>query len=344
MKTKIETKNRLQGSLVLSFGEDLYATGINTNQLESEEELRLLDGEPNIWDLLRKDTSSTDCLSKCLEGARSSCEGDFLGNNAIMDFIPVDIREGHPKHFAVSVDFERSLNQVEKLKQDYEDLLESGKKFSYIITHDLGEPLRSILNFSMLLGEEYEDQLDEEGKQYLYFIQDGSKKMNLLLNNLSLYNKVARKRVEKKEMRFEDVLHLQIHKLQALIQETKAEISFPEDIEVFVDRQLFGVICKELIKNAIAASTGRTPIIDIACSIEDGCQFFRFKDNGKGIEEKNHQIIFEIMERVDSRPNLTGSGIGLAKVQLAARKQGGRINLVESELGAGSIFEVMIPQ
>jgi PAS domain S-box-containing protein len=225
----------------------------------------------------------------------------------------------------------------EELRQKNREL----EQFAYIASHDLQEPLRTVSSFSAQLQKQYNDKLDDLAQKYLFFIQQGTERMKTLITDLLDYSRIGKK----KELRTIDCNTLMenvMADLHTAIQESKVEIQ-KENLPVVNGyttemKQLF----QNLISNAIKfRKNGVLPKIQISSQPVNGGWEFSIKDNGIGIAEEHNERIFVIFQRLHSRSEYEGTGIGLSHCKKIVELHGGRI-WVHSKPGEGSAFHFTI--
>jgi len=228
--------------------------------------------------------------------------------------------------------------QAQELKRSNADL----QQFAYIASHDLQEPLRMISGFIKLLAERYSEKLDIEAKEYIDFVLDGAKRMQTLINDLLAYSRISTKKKKFASVNCNKILEDVTCNLQFSIKESKTEITFDVLPTVYGDAiQLFQLF-QNLIANGIKFQGENTPKIGVKATKENGAWVFSISDNGIGIEHKFAEDIFIVFNRLHTRNEYKGTGIGLSICKKVVERHGGRI-WVESELGKGSSFYFTIP-
>ena len=185
------------------------------------------------------------------------------------------------------------------------------EQFAYVASHDLQEPLRTTSSFVGLLQKQYKGQLDEKADKYFNFILDASDRMKVLIKNLLDYSRIGSKK-ELEQVDCKVILENVLADLHVAIQDAKAVINYdqlpvingyPTEI-----KQLF----QNLLINAIKFRKKDTlPEIIISVQKLKNDWEFTFKDNGIGIEEQHREKIFNIFQRLHSRTEYEGSGIGI---------------------------------
>jgi len=211
------------------------------------------------------------------------------------------------------------------------------EKFAYIASHDLQEPLRTVSSFGSLLQSEFSEQLPADAKEYVSFMVQGSKRMQHLIDDLLLYSRVGTQGKEFKFIELNEIVDVAIGNLQAAIEKSSAEILIEPLPSMAVDAEQVIQVFQNLIGNAIKFQGNRPPKIRVSTrKFEEGWEFC-IEDNGIGIEPKYLNRIFEIFQRLHTREEYPGSGIGLSICKKVIERHGGRI-WAESNIGVGSKF------
>ncbi|THH35603.1 sensor histidine kinase [Neolewinella litorea] len=209
--------------------------------------------------------------------------------------------------------------------------------FAYLTSHDLQEPLRTIISFVEILEEDYSDKFEGEARMALDYIRDGADRMSLLIKSLLQYSKVGKNRT-KRMVNTNKVMQQIINGLQKSIRETEAEISYSPMPHVNVFEIEWTQLFQNLIHNAIKfRRKGVAPKIHLGVKERENEYEFFVEDNGIGIEERFREKIFVIFQRLHSNDEYPGTGIGLANCKKIVELHGGKIWL-DSEVGVGSTF------
>ena len=224
----------------------------------------------------------------------------------------------------------------EALRTAYKDL----EVFTYAVAHEFRAPLRAMSGFCGILREQYAGRsFDQEGQDYARRIEGGAKRMDALIRDLLTYCAVARSKVEAGPIDAGQVVRESLEGLALEIASGMAEVSVSEEFPtVFAHRSLFCIALTTILSNALKFVTREVrPRIRIGHEIRDGQVRIWVQDNGLGIDPEHQERIFGVFERLESTPELPGTGIGLAIARAAAERMGGRVG-VESEPGIGSRF------
>ncbi|MBN1800993.1 MAG: GHKL domain-containing protein, partial [Candidatus Lokiarchaeota archaeon] len=233
---------------------------------------------------------------------------------------------------------ERMSNYLSQLEKSNADL----EEFAYIASHDLQEPLRAIISFSQLLESDYKDVIDEVGKEYLDFIVEGGNRMKLLITELLEYSRITTRKRPLSACNTESVLEESMLNLKESIRESKAVITHDRLPEIVVDKSQILRVFQNLIGNAIKFRSDKDPRIHVSAQKNFEEVVFSIKDNGIGIDSKYYDRIFKIFQRLHTKSEYEGSGVGLAICKKIIQGYGGNI-WVESKLGEGSTFYFSLP-
>jgi PAS domain S-box-containing protein len=226
-----------------------------------------------------------------------------------------------------------------------EELLRSNKdlqQFAYVASHDLQEPLRMVSSFTQMLEHRYYDKLDKDGKDYIRFAVDGSKRMYDLINGLLTYSRIQTKGKEFAKVKMNDVLEKVMKNLSLKIKEKNAVIVVKKLPVLFADESQMIQLIQNLVENSIKFTSG-TPNISVSSKSEEEQYIISVRDKGLGIESQYFERIFQIFQRLHQKEEYEGTGIGLAICKRIAERHGGEI-WVESESGKGSTFNFSIPK
>lgn len=235
---------------------------------------------------------------------------------------------------------------IEKLKEQSDALQVRNTElaqFAYVASHDLQEPLRSILSFMMLLEQRCGDVLPKEGLEFLEFAISGGQRMKQLIDDLLNYSQLGREHMPFTAVDCNQVLAIVLDNLNVTIQEKQALINFqPLPILQGSESQLIQLF-QNLIANGIKFCGEQNPKISLSVYADEGEWVFQISDNGIGIELVNQDEIFKVFRRLHSREAYEGTGIGLAVCKKIIERHNGRLWL-RSTPGKGTTFFFTIPQ
>lgn len=211
------------------------------------------------------------------------------------------------------------------------------EQFAYSASHDLQEPLRMISSYVSLLAQRYQGQLDEDADEFIEFAVDGARRMQQLIQDLLAYSRVGTRGKEFKSIDCNSVVDEVIANLAVVISEQGARVTHDELPHVVADRTQLLQLIQNLIGNALKFRTEDPPCVHISAEQSGAEWVFSVKDNGIGIDPKHRDRIFAIFQRLHTRNEYPGTGIGLAICKRIVERHGGRI-WVESEPGPGTTF------
>ena len=229
--------------------------------------------------------------------------------------------------------------EVELSRSSNEEL----QQFAYVASHDLQEPLRMITSYMGLLSRRYQGKLGADADEFIGFAVDGAKRMQGLIKDLLSYSRVGSKAKEHVLVDCGAVLANTLKMLEVVAQEAAATITHDALPTVLGDESQLGQLLQNLIGNGLKYRDSKPPVIHIGVAPEDdGLWRFAVRDNGIGIDAKDAERVFVIFQRLHSREEYSGTGIGLAVCKKIVERHGGRIWL-ESALGKGSTFYFTLP-
>ena len=211
--------------------------------------------------------------------------------------------------------------------------------FAYIISHDLQEPLRMISSFLSLIEKKYNDVLDEKGKRYIFFAVDGAKRMKNIILDILEFSKVGKYNEEPIELNVNDLVEEIVAYHRNAIVGKKVFVLYENLPTIYSFRSPIMQIFQNLISNAIKYAKQSDDVIITISQLEENDENWGFSvsDNGIGIDEKYYDKIFIIFQRLFSKDDGSGSGMGLAIVKKIIENLDGKI-WVESKINEGSTF------
>jgi PAS domain S-box-containing protein len=288
-------------------------------------------------------------LRAVLDGERA--EFDFEGEDGLAWFIQVipmidddgNVAGGMAKWRDVTARkaIERALAEhARELERSNGEL----EQFAYVASHDLSEPLRMINGYLKLLQRRHADALEDDAKQFIEFALDGAARMRELINDLLAFSRLGQA-----ERSTEDV------DAQALVESTwrvlTAERAGPEPTllatglpVVMGDEGLLGQVFQNLLSNALKfVEPGRAPVVEIrSWPLSDGGWAFSIEDEGIGFDPAQAERMFRMFQRLHTRDEFAGTGVGLAIARKVIEAHGGSI-WAEAREGGGARFRIDLP-
>ncbi len=229
---------------------------------------------------------------------------------------------------------ERLKYNLQQLENSYREL----EQFSYVTSHDLKGPLRTITCFAQLLQKHYSGDLNSKAKESIDFIVTGVLHMNEVIEGILEYSKVSNISDTLKEVDINEVVATVKANLKTDIEDHRVTI-YTEDLPIVKGNKIALVqLFQNLIHNAINYRSAADPVIRITADYREEAEKWEFKvsDNGSGISKAHHEKIFKLFQRVGA-PGKSGLGIGLAVCQKVVKIHGGTINYVSNPEG-GTTF------
>lgn len=215
------------------------------------------------------------------------------------------------------------------------------QQFAYVASHDLQEPLRTIASFTQLLAKRYHNKLDDTAREFINYAVDGSKRMQALIDDLLVLSRVGTQGKPFETVACDAVLDEVLKNLQAAIQDSGALITRGPLPTIFAEESQLTQLFQNLLANAIKFHAADAPHIHVSAERQDAAWKIMIRDNGIGISPDQKDRIFVVFQRLHTKAQYSGTGIGLAICKKIAERHGGRI-WVEPSQGGGSTFSFTI--
>ena len=320
-----------------------YWSPVNTPVLNSENEIEYIIHrvqDVTEYMLLKKENDTRDLLTEGLQKKVDEMEVEIILRSTEIQKLNFELEKKVKERTETLLKREITLAEQNRKLQNQNKELE---QFTYITSHDLQEPLRSLISFSELLEKEFSDKLDGNGAIYIDFITKSSKRMRALVKGLLDYSRIGNNK-ELVETDCSQIINDVQDDMTSIIQESEAKITidtlpvlkcYPTEM-----RQLF----QNLISNAIKfRKKDSIPEIKISVTENQNNWIFSVQDNGIGIDQKDIQKLFVIFKRLNNRDEYEGTGIGLAHCKKIVELHGGTI-WANAELNKQSTFTFIIPK
>ncbi|GAB3664810.1 PAS domain-containing sensor histidine kinase [Halopiger thermotolerans] len=235
--------------------------------------------------------------------------------------------------------YERRLNET---VADLEESNERLEQFAYAASHDLQEPLRMVSSYLQLIEDRYVDELDEDGEEFIEFAVDGAERMREMIDGLLEYSRIDSQGDPFEPVDLDEVLEDVLTDLQVKIEDTDAEITAESLPTVEGDASQLRQLFQNLLSNALEYSGDEPPRVHVGVERNRRTWEITVEDEGIGIDPDEADRVFQVFQRLHSRDEYPGTGIGLALCRRIVERHGGRI-WVDSEPGEGSTFAFTIP-
>ncbi len=217
------------------------------------------------------------------------------------------------------------------------------KRYAYIASHHLQEPLRMVSSFVQLLGNRYKGKLDPQADRWIEYAMNGTNRMSSLLNDLLECSFIDALNTVIEPVDVETVLQEVRTRLQRLIEESGVQVTHDPLPTIHADASQFARLLYNLVSNAIKFRGEEDPHVHISTTQQGPEWVFSVEDNGIGIKPEHRERIFELFQTLHPSYKFAGTGLGLAICKKIVEHHGGRI-WVESEPGRGSKFFFSLPQ
>jgi signal transduction histidine kinase len=235
---------------------------------------------------------------------------------------------------------QRVADRTAELAERAKDLARSNselQQFAYVASHDLQEPLRMVASFTQLLAKRYAEQLDNDARDFINYAVDGATRMQTLISDLLNYSRVGTQGKPLIPTDSEEVLKNVLESIKYAIEESGAVISHDPLPRVLADPLQLGQLFQNLLTNAIKFRGESPPHIRISTERKGDDWKISVRDNGIGIAQEHADRIFVIFQRLHTKTEYPGTGIGLAICKKIVERHGGRI-WIEPSPGGGTTF------
>jgi signal transduction histidine kinase len=216
-------------------------------------------------------------------------------------------------------------------------------QFAYVASHDLQEPLRMVSSYMQLIEQRYKDKLDAAGTEFMNYAVNGATRMQTMINDLLTFSRVGTRGKPFEPTDCEVILDQTLANLQMAIEESQAIITHDPLPTVMSDDTQIVLLFQNLIGNAVKFRTQEQMRVHISAQAKGREWVFSVRDNGIGIDPQYFERLFVIFQRLHSKEEYPGTGIGLAVCKRVVERHGGKI-WVESQPGQGSTFYFAIPK
>jgi len=260
--------------------------------------------------------------------------------------VPLLNSAGQPRGaVAAFLDITERKQAEDQLRATMEELRRSNaelEQFAYVASHDLQEPLRALAGMVQLLQQRYQDKVDARGQEFIRHAMEAALRMQTLINDLLAFSRVGTRGKPFAPTDVEHLLKALFLSLSVAIRESGAVITHDPLPTVIADELQLMQLLQNLISNAIKFRGEQPPQIHLSAERSPEGWRFAVRDSGIGIEPQYFERIFVVFQRLHTRREYPGTGIGLALCKKIVERHGGRI-WVESQPGQGSTFYFTLP-
>ena len=238
--------------------------------------------------------------------------------------------------------FNSMLEQIELRDADLVRSNRELEQFAYVASHDLQEPLRMITSYLQLLQRRYVGKMDEDADEFIGYAVNGAKRMQVLIQDLLSFSRVGTRKMELQEVDVRKMLGVILSTIRPVIKEADAKIEVCDLPTIYSEPSLLSQLFQNLLTNAIKYRGEKIP--EVFIGVEQGNQewVFSVRDNGIGIDQEFAEKIFVIFQRLHTKEEYPGTGIGLAICKKIVERLQGKI-WFESVKGEGTTFFVSLP-
>jgi len=229
-------------------------------------------------------------------------------------------------------------SEVEERTRQLQAANKELEAFSYSVSHDLRTPLRSIDGFSLVLLEEYQEKIDEQGKDYLHRVRSATQRMAQLIDDMLTLSRVSRSEINIQQVNLSKIVQEIADELRETQPEREVEFIIQEGIKAHGDAILLRTVLENLLGNAWKfTSKHATARVEFGMQLQNGMPVYFIRDDGAGFDMNYAQNLFGAFQRLHTNTEFPGTGIGLATVQRVIHRHGGKV-WAEGEVEKGAAF------
>jgi signal transduction histidine kinase len=218
------------------------------------------------------------------------------------------------------------------------------ESFSYSVSHDLRAPLRAIHGFARILTEDHGRELSPEGQRLLGVIDQNTRRMGQLIDDLLAFSRLGRKELETRQVDMKEIARSVAEEVRRAEAERPLEITVAELPRAQGDRSLLRQVVSNLVQNAAKFTRGRDGArIEVGYQPNGDHTVYYVRDNGAGFDERYSDKLFGVFQRLHRAEEFEGNGVGLAIVKRIVQRHGGRV-WAEGKPNAGATFYFTLPQ
>jgi len=217
------------------------------------------------------------------------------------------------------------------------------ERFAYVASHDLSEPLRTISSFLTLLERRQGDRIDDEGREFIGFAVDGSRRMQTMIDDLLRFSRAGRDELSLRVIDLEGLTDEVLQLLRARLEESGARVEVRPMPAVRADRGHATQVLQNLLANAIKFAGDDPPVVRVSAERAGGMVAIAVEDEGIGVPPAKRDHVFETFARLHGRDEYPGSGIGLSVCRRIVERHGGDIRIETPATGRGTRVVFTLP-
>lgn len=248
--------------------------------------------------------------------------------------------------------FKSSIKKQEKQTQELLDQLKEQnkklnkvnqelEKFTYIASHDLKTPLRTISSFIGLMERKIQQEKYHQIPEYFEYVKTGAQQMHFLVTDILEYSKLSQTNNIHTEVKLNEVITRVIGQLDSLVQEKSARFQIDPLPKIYANRVQMNILFQNLIENGLKYNDSLPAKIKISHNHKANNHVIRIIDNGIGIKEEYQEKIFEMFQRLHTYDKYQGTGIGLSVCKKIVEQMNGKIEVSSNE--HGTTFSIRLP-
>jgi len=271
----------------------------------------------------------------CKDGSRKTMEITLTSINIA----------GADAIFTAWHDITKRKESERKVVEQLEEIKKINKKlenYSYTISHDLKEPIRSIRAFSEFISEDYADTFDDEAKDYFSRIIRASNKMALMIDDMLILSRVGRVDVQFSNVQISKIIDEVEEILHHALKKKKAQLVYDDMPTIICQPIWMKAVFQNLVANSINYTNKEKTTICIKYVNLPAAHEFSVTDNGRGIDKNQFKKIFGLFRKANQDKNSMGSGAGLAIVTTILEQHRGKVWVAESTMGVGTTIKFTI--
>lgn len=250
-------------------------------------------------------------------------------------------RYGEPKNMQVAILF-NDITERKKAEEQLEAANKELESFTYSVSHDLRSPIRSLIGYSKILDEDFNEKLGEDGTRILSIIHGSALKMNTLIDDLLNFSKLGKKELQKSEIDTEKLVQSVLDEIGNSFHH-KANVKVNQLLPIHADHTLLTQVWMNLIGNAIKYSAKKeNPEVEISAYKDNNEIVYYVKDNGAGFDMQYSDKLFGVFQRLHKTEEFEGTGVGLSIVKRIIAKHAGRV-WAEGKVNGGATFYFSLP-